>query len=309
VEEMGVVGGATEKDVLEDPETGSRYIAKLGRRNSDLEVITEYAIYLIGRTLDVNVADAMVARFRGRLRFLSRYFLDAARGDELVHGVQLFRELYDETTVAKVLGSKVREQEMFSVQSVKAAFGAHYGSFQEELLFEEFVAMLTHDALLGVQDRHHENWGVIVSRTVDGHAPRFAPLYDSARGLFCNETDAGLLARKAWHDGMPWLGKYIRQSRPLVGFVGIRPENHRRQHLTHVELLAAVFREYPAQRRRILLILQGYDWRRAFDGLRYHLSDYCSPRRRDLILTCLRRRQRALLQALNVPTFSSDILG
>jgi hypothetical protein len=34
------VGGATEKDVLEDPTTGVRYIAKLGGRNSDLEVMT-----------------------------------------------------------------------------------------------------------------------------------------------------------------------------------------------------------------------------------------------------------------------------
>jgi len=32
------VRGATEKDVLEDPESGARYIAKLGGRNNDLEV-------------------------------------------------------------------------------------------------------------------------------------------------------------------------------------------------------------------------------------------------------------------------------
>ena len=36
------VRGATEKDVLRDPETGRVYIAKLGNRNNDLEVITEY---------------------------------------------------------------------------------------------------------------------------------------------------------------------------------------------------------------------------------------------------------------------------
>ena len=52
------VRGATEKDVLEDPLSGRRYIAKLGRRNNDLEVMTEYAIYLVGRSLGVSVADA-----------------------------------------------------------------------------------------------------------------------------------------------------------------------------------------------------------------------------------------------------------
>lgn len=46
-----MVRGATEKDILEDPESGALYIAKLGRRNNDLEVMTEYAIFVIGRRL------------------------------------------------------------------------------------------------------------------------------------------------------------------------------------------------------------------------------------------------------------------
>jgi hypothetical protein len=54
------VGGANQKDVLEDPESGQRFIAKLGRRNNDVEVMTEYAIYLVGRSLGVTVADALV---------------------------------------------------------------------------------------------------------------------------------------------------------------------------------------------------------------------------------------------------------
>jgi hypothetical protein len=41
--------GATEKDLIEDPQTGAQYVAKLGRRNNDLEVVTEYLIYLVGR--------------------------------------------------------------------------------------------------------------------------------------------------------------------------------------------------------------------------------------------------------------------
>jgi hypothetical protein len=40
--------------------------------------------------------------------------------------------------------------------------------------------MLTHDALIGVQDRHHENWGIVVQRGRADDPPRFAPLYDSA---------------------------------------------------------------------------------------------------------------------------------
>src|SRR6266487_3407032 len=92
------VGGATEKDILEDPATGDWYIAKLGRRNNDLEVMTEYVIHLIGRNLGACVADAKIATFHGKLRFLSRYFLDRNQAEELIHGIQLFKELYDDPT-------------------------------------------------------------------------------------------------------------------------------------------------------------------------------------------------------------------
>ena len=291
--------GAAEKDVLEDTDTGTRYIAKLGGRNSDLEVITEYAIYLIGRSLGVPIASARIARYHGQLRFLSRYFVNADKNEELVHGVQLFHELYDEHTVQEVLGSTVREQEMFSVQSIKAAFGAHYGGDTEEKLFEGFITMLTHDALIGVMDRHHENWGLIVQRGVADPAPRFAPLFDSARGLFCNVSDAQLSARRAWHEGMPWLDKYVARSRPLIGFAGAQPENTNRRHLTHIELLSAVFRAFPQQRNRMVSVLEAYNRRNLAKDFGARLHGLCSARRCDLILTCLRRRQRELFRAFH----------
>jgi hypothetical protein len=115
------VGGATEKDVLEDPVSGIRYIAKLGGRNSDLEVTTEYAIYLISRGLGMRAAEGRIATFHGQLRFLSRYFLRRDVPEELVHGMQLFNELYDENTVQQALRDELSEQAMFSVQRVKSA--------------------------------------------------------------------------------------------------------------------------------------------------------------------------------------------
>src|SRR5215813_6283297 len=120
------VGGANEKDILEDPDTGDWYIAKLGKRNSDLEVVTEYIIHLIGRHLGAHVAEGKVAMFRGQLRYLSKYFIDRKNDEELVHGIQLFRALYDDSEVDAVLGDHSREQGMFSLQQIEAAFGAHY---------------------------------------------------------------------------------------------------------------------------------------------------------------------------------------
>lgn len=295
------VGGATEKDVLEDPSSGLRYIAKLGGRNSDLEVMTEYAIYIVGRSLGVPVAEGRIARYRGRLRFLSRYFLDSHKAEELVHGVQLFRELYDDNTVKGVLGNQQREQAMFSVQAVKAAFGAHYlhyGQDIEEQLFGSFVSMLIHDALIGVQDRHHENWGVVVQRGIASPVPRFAPLYDSARGLFCSHTDEQLSKNSAWSSPL-WLARYIRKARPLFGFLGATT-NDGRKYLTHIELVAAVFQAYPTQRKRIIAVLNACDWDYIRRQLLERLRGICSERRRHLILQCLKQRHHILAESINL---------
>jgi hypothetical protein len=294
------VRGATEKSVLRDPGTGATFIAKLGRRHNDLEVMTEYAIYVVGRSLGVSVADAKIARYQGNLRFFSRYFLDTDGREELVHGMQLFRDLYDRATVEEVLHNQAREQAMFSVQAIKSAFGAHYidnGPKVEETLFGSFVAMLTHDALIGVQDRHHENWGVIVSREADAASARFAPLYDSARGLFCNEQDCDLVPKYGGIEGHPRLLRYIERARPLVGFSGLCPVG--RHFLTHAELIAAVFWAYPNERQRILGILSAYDWRIVRSRLARELEGLCSPRRLSLILTCLRRRRKAIYRAIH----------
>jgi hypothetical protein len=294
------VGGATEKDVLDDPATGARYIAKLGGRNSDLEVMSEFIIFLIDQTLGLNLAVGKIALYHGQLRFLSRNFLRRDVPEELVHGMQLFNELYDESTVQQALRDELSEQAMFSVQRVKAAFGAHYleyGDDIEEELFGDFVAMLTHDALIGVQDRHHENWGVIVQRDVFGPRPRFAPLYDSARGLFCNETEAGL-RRFMGREGSERLHGYVARARPLVGFDALSPRKPRK-YLTHDQLLAAVYRGYPEQRTRIDGILASYQWESVRDILRTELPTMCSARRLTLILACLRRRLRAIRRAIH----------
>lgn len=295
------VGGATEKDVLEAAD-GTRYIAKLGGRNSDLEVITEYAIFLIGGILGVRLAHGGVAVYHGQLRFLSRVFLRTDIPQELVHGMQLFNELYDEGTVQQALKDELSEQAMFSVQRIKAAFGAHYiqyGPEIEEELFGDFVAMLAHDALIGVQDRHHENWGVIVQRDVAGIRPQFAPLYDSARGLFCNVSDRDL-GRFLSRAGSQRLDGYVARARPLVGFEGLKPQKGRK-YITHDQLVSAVYSAYPGHRHRIDGILSAYDWRQVRDALRGELGVYCSPQRASLILTCLRRRLKAVRRAIHGP--------
>jgi hypothetical protein len=91
-----------------------------------------------------------------------------------------------------------------------------------------------------------------------------------------------------------------------VGFAGLSPVG--RQCVTHAQLIAAVFRAYPEQRTLILGILGTYDWRLVRSVLKDELEGLCSPQRVDLILTCLRRRVKAIYRALHGHGTWTDIL-
>src|SRR5207247_8598709 len=117
--------------------------------------------------------------------------------------------------------------------------------------------------------------------------------FDSARGLFCNESDAGLSRRYRGREGEQRLDGYVSRARPLVGLDGLGPAKGRRD-ITHDQLLAGVFRAYPNQRGRIDSILAAYDWKEVHKSLAVDLSGLCSPERADLIRRCLRRRLLSL---------------
>lgn len=195
-----------------------------------------------------------------------------------------------------MLRDNAREQAMFNLQAIRDAFGAHYveyGPAVEQQLFGSLIDMVVHDAIIGVQDRHHENWGVIVHRGRAAPPPRFAPLYDSARGLFCNESDTQLAAKFAGHEGQQRLDGYAARSRPLMGWEGLTPRRGRR-YVTHHELVAAVYRDLPAMRGRIRAILTAYDWRRLRDDVKRDIGFMCKPARLALLLALLRRRIRLI---------------
>lgn len=63
--------------------------------------------------------------------------------------------------------------------------------------FDVFVGYLLLDALVGNQDRHHENWGLIFS---SGEGLFLAPTFDHASSLGRNETDEIRMKRLSTND-------------------------------------------------------------------------------------------------------------
>ena len=86
------------------------------------------------------------------------------------------------------------------------------------------VKMLLFDALVGNNDRHFYNWGVIRSIN-QKFQPYFAPIYDTARGLFWNDNDTKL-ENHYQNNKIAYVKKYCKNSRPKIGWDGEMNINH-----------------------------------------------------------------------------------
>src|SRR5437762_4016700 len=78
-----------------------------------------------------------------------------------------------------------------------------------------FVGYLMLDALIGNQDRHHENWGLIIvpEQSTAGFALLLAPSFDHASSLGRNESDEERLRRLHTRDQGSSLATYVQCAR------------------------------------------------------------------------------------------------
>lgn len=207
------------------------YIAKTGHKWYPSESITEYINNQIGKFLGFNIADCKLVIANEQLRFLSKYF---KRNEEsLVHGAELFiGYLEDENFFAKAQEEQ-REPELFTIETVKETLDYHFQN-DADGIYCDYLKMLLFDAFIGSNDRHHYNWGVITD--IRGkNAPRFSPIFDSARALFWNNpernikqwfSDGELLERK--------IEKYIQQSKPRVGL-------DNQENISHIDVVFEIY--------------------------------------------------------------------
>jgi hypothetical protein len=163
-----------------DPRTWPRYIAKVGHKWYPVESINEYLFNQIGETLGLTMASSKLIMVGDQLRFLSRYFLK--KTESLEHGAQIFAGYVNNPLVVEEIEKQGLARMLFSFQFAEGAI-KHMFPEESELILKDFVKMLVFDALTGNNDRHFYNWGVI-KHIENKKKPTFAPIYDSARGLF-----------------------------------------------------------------------------------------------------------------------------
>jgi hypothetical protein len=261
IHENSSIGGDAPKDFISvyDHKEGRKrrkqswpkYIAKIGHKSYPTESITEQLITRIGQTLNFNMAESKLMRVNGQVRFMSKFFLK--KHDELLHGAEIFSVYLGEkdTSFVNQIEDEKISPSMFTFDFIRSAVSEVFPSNAQSIL-EGFVKMLALDAIVGNNDRHHYNWGVI--NDIRGiRKPRFSPIYDTARALFWNLTEDRLNhlclhpTTKKWHpkNARTLIENYSKGTMPWTGSTADR-------RLGHFELLEHVLHKCPEFRNTLL---------------------------------------------------------
>ncbi|MCF8371928.1 MAG: hypothetical protein K9H64_09915 [Bacteroidales bacterium] len=150
------------------------------------------------------------------------------------------------------------------------------------------------DALIGNNDRHFYNWGIVHS-ILNKRPPVFSPFYDTARGLFWNDHEPKVKNIVANKTGLPvFIERYCNRSNPKIGW-------EEKKNINHFELIQLIgssslsgfnkneISSYCTQDKLIAIL-------KMIDTEFYELMSY---ERRFLIKECLRFRFKTINQILD----------
>ncbi len=171
-----------------------------------------------------------LAKYKGLLRIASKNFL--LENQSIFHGRELFENFYDLKDLEDPRNKKFAS--IYLVSNIQR----HLENWSNQInsktnpfryLFDEFLKMCFWDAIIGNNDRHLQNWGIITSLETE-FIPCFTPIYDTARAFKWNVIDNSL-GRKSVKD-------YVRDSYPHVGLkVGIK--------LNHFDFIREIIKLHP----------------------------------------------------------------
>lgn len=269
------------------PHKWPAYIAKVGHKWYPVESIMEQLLTDLGKLYGLNIADSKLAIASGQLRFLSKYFLK--KDERLMHGAEIYAANLNEDIgfVEEVEVNKMSPQFFtlsFTFEAFKNSFPDHY-----EELFCDLLEMLIFDAITGNNDRHFYNWGVVTD-VQNLKAPKFAPIYDTARALFWNFSD-DKVQNVIRNDELIaiQIEKYGKNSKPKMGIED-------RNNPNHFKFIKETYIRFPDYAHCVTKVikksLEVDETKLIDDEYRYLLS----KDRRKLIKDCLTYRKDKLLQ-------------
>lgn len=103
----------------------------------------------------------------------------------------------------------------------------------DEELFKGFIRIMIFDALIGEQDRHEENWGIIEKQGKS----YISPLYDNGDSLLREFRNLGNAQK--YYEGIKDFDSYVRRSKTLI-----YKENNKEKY-KHFELVQYLYDNFP----------------------------------------------------------------
>jgi hypothetical protein len=208
-----------------NPKTWPLFIAKHGHKHYPMEAVTERLLNRIGEVIGFNMAESGLAWLGGQIHFLSKYFLSKPYVQVLDHGADLYAGYLNDRYFVEEVENQNQSPEFFTIQFTESTI-KHFFPEDDRSLMIEFIKLLVFDALIGNNDRHFYNWGII--RNILGNTkPVFSPIYDTARGLFWNTHEDKL--KNVYNNKSrlnSFIEKYAETSSPKIGWEGSGKINH-----------------------------------------------------------------------------------
>ena len=263
------------------------YIAKVGHKWYPNESITEYLLNRLGECLGFTMAASKLVRIGGQIRFLTKYFL--ASDQQLIHGAEIYADYLADKEFVEEVENQAQAQDFFTIQFTKEAIEKVFPK-QSESIFANFIRMLIFDAIVGNNDRHFYNWGVI--KDVESKRDKiFSPIYDTARGLYWNQSEKNVVSLYKSTDENR-IKKYINGAKPKIGWEG-------KKNLNQFDLVKLIIEnEYGISRDTVYSHLTNEKLKRCEEVIQSEFYHMISATRRSLIIQCLQQRHDELLKII-----------
>jgi hypothetical protein len=289
------------------------YFAKKGTRplGAYRDCVTEEIISKVGQALPLRMARSRLVRLPvpfgapPDVRFMSRNFV--RRGEQLLlHGLEVVAEYLntkpDEVHRVFNLDDSESEHRFYTVHHLVAVLRwfCREDDKERSSVLDGFARMLAFDALVGAPDRHAMNWGLLVPLSGNTRPVKFAPLFDTARGMFREMTDARLKQIERNGEREDFIRNYARKSRPVFGIGEAGPER-----CNHFQLVQCALNDFPGELGdSIGRFIRGVRMPELETLVRRKFRRIISPTRVSFILGLLRHRHNLLKNLLERPSGS-----
>lgn len=201
----------------------------------------------------------------------------------LEHGADLYAGYLNDKDFVEDIEKNHKSPEFFTVQFTQETL-KHFFPNDHVRLMNDFIKLLVLDALIGNNDRHFYNWGIIRNINSNEHL-NFHLFYDTARGLFWNDHEdkiSAILKDKVRLEST--LKRYCNLSTPKTGWEGIKKLNHFQlvEHLCSLEITRNC--------ETIKSLCSNIMLDNVFNMIDNEFSSLISPKRRELIKITLQYR-------------------